>query len=143
MSCGTPGTHGFAPVLDSRARQIGVGQKMPGATDILKTVLTEEMAYRLLSAVAHAHNWALLQLGFRRSSTQPPLTADGVSTTTLEKSAGSVQGYRFLALLAAKSFGLPLWYECLYLGWEKDRLTAILESVYDQMHTMPAVRFWR
>jgi hypothetical protein len=29
-------THGFVPVLDGRRRRIGVGQKMPGATDTLR-----------------------------------------------------------------------------------------------------------
>ena len=117
--------HGFAPVLDVKGRRIGVGQKMSGATDIIKTVLDEEMAYRLLSAVAHHHNWAILQLGFKRSSAQLPQTPDGVNTTALEKSAGSVQGYMFLTVRAAKALAVPLWNKCLFFGWDKDRLARL------------------
>jgi hypothetical protein len=136
-------THGFVPVLDGRRRRIGVGQKMPGATDIIKIVLDEDSAYRLLSSVAHAHNWALLQLGFKRLSAPQFQTAGGVNTTAIEKSAGTVEGYQFLAVLAAKSLALPLWYQCLYDGWNKVRLVTVLDSVYDQMNASPAARFWR
>jgi hypothetical protein len=41
--------------------------------------------------------------------------------------------YTFLGLRAAKALALPLWRKCLYLGWDKNRLVTVLESVYDDM----------
>jgi hypothetical protein len=135
------GTQGFAPALDNKSKCIGIGQKMPGATDIIKSVLDEEMAYRLMSAVAHHHNWALLQLGFRPSAVHIP--GDQSNSTLIEKSAGKVQSYGFLAVRAAKALALPLWRKCLYFGWDRARLVGVLESIYDHMGMQPTMRFWR
>lgn len=134
---------GFVTVTDRTGRRTGVAQRMPSATDMIKAILDEEVAYRLLSAVAHAHVWAIQRLGFKAAAIQPAQPADGVQLTAMEKSSGSVEGYNFLVQRAAKSLALPLWNQCLYFGWQKDRLAGLLESVYDQMQALAAVRFWR
>ena len=45
---------------------------MPSATEVIKLMLDEEVMYRILSAVAHGHNWAIrwpeLQACARRRS---------------------------------------------------------------------------
>ena len=48
--------------------------------------------------------------------------------------------YDFLGL---RMLALPLWNQCLYYGWEKARLTEVLESVYNEIKATAAVRFWR
>jgi hypothetical protein len=135
---------GFAPVTNRNGRRIGIAEQMPATTDMIKIVLDEERAYRLLSAVAHGHIWAIQQLGFKPATVQPAQTVvSGVPTTALEKYADNVSGYAFLALRAMKSLALPLWNQCLYFGWEIHQLAVLLESVYDQVHVQPALRFWR
>lgn len=134
---------GFPTVADQRGRQIGIAERMPSATEIIKTMLDEECAYRLLSAVAHGHVWAILRLGFEPLGIQPSQCEDGPRITAIEKFAGSVEGYGYLVARAAKSLAFPLWHQCLYFGWDKVRLAETLEGVYDQMHGQPAIRFWR
>lgn len=134
---------GYSVVTDRNGRRIGVAERMPSATDIIKLMLDEEGAYRLLSATAHGHTWAIQQLGFRPAAVQPPAAADGVQVTAMEKSSGSVAGYAFLVLRAAKALARPLWNQCVYFGWDRARLAAVLESVYDEFAAQPALRFWR
>jgi hypothetical protein len=61
----------------------------------------------------------------------------------MEKSAGSVHGHALSVVRATKALAVPVWNQCLYFGWDKDRLIAVLESVYDQMNMQPVLRFWR
>lgn len=131
---------GFARLRGKKNQRTGIGEVMPSATDIIKQMLNEERMYRLLSAVAHGHTWAMQQLSFKQGERD---TTGGVVTTALAKHSGTVEGYFLLAIRAAKSLGLPVWNQCLYYGWDKDRLTKILESTYDEMEVSAAVRFWR
>jgi hypothetical protein len=131
---------GFARLRNRKGERNGIGQQMPSATDMIKRMLDEEKAYRLLSAVAHGHVWAIQQLGFTQGDVN---LTNGISTTALTKHSGTVEGYGFLVTRVMKSLGLPLWNQCLYYGWDMDRLNALLESVYDQLDGSPAIRFWR
>jgi hypothetical protein len=133
---------GFTRLRNKNNQRMGIGQVMPSATEIIKRMLDEEQAYRLLSAVAHGHTWALQQLGFRQGASRVSPT-DGVSTTELSKGSGTIEGYGYLTTLAAKSLGLPLWYQCVYFGWDQDRLLKLLESIYDQIKAKDGIRFWR
>lgn len=133
---------GFPRLRSKKAERTGIGQVMPSATEIIKTMLDEEQAYRLLSAVAHRHYCAIQQISF----TQVPDTrpqAGGVATTPFAKHAGTVKGYAYLSTRVAKAFGLPLWNQCLYYGWDRNRLTRILETAYDGFHARDAIRFWK
>jgi hypothetical protein len=131
---------GFSQKTTRKGERIGIAKQMPSATDIIKQVLGEDLAYRMLSAVAHGHFWAIHQLSFSKGQ---PGVADGVAVVELMKSSGTLQGYAFLGLRAMKSLALPLWNQCLYYGWDKDRLTKLLESVYDEIKATDAIRFWR
>jgi hypothetical protein len=133
---------GFRPVTNRSGERVGIGQRMPSATEMIKMMLDEDLAYRLLSAVAHGHFWAIQQLGFKEVLEPQPPTASALAKS-FEKHSGTVQGYTFLAMRALKSLALPLWNQCLYYGWDKERLAAVLESVYDQLHATQEVRFWR
>jgi len=134
---------GLPIIRDRNGKRIGIAERMPSATDIIKLVLDEECAYRLLSAVAHGHTWAMQQLGFTQAAVQPSQPSDGARTVAMEKSAGSSQMHAFSVVRAAKALAVPVWNQCLYFGWDKDRLAIVLESVYDQMSIQPALRFWR
>ncbi len=50
---------GFSRVENQRGERIGIAQQMPSITELVNQNLGEEETYRLLSAVAHAHPWAL------------------------------------------------------------------------------------
>ena len=134
---------GFRVISDRNGIRKGIAEQMPSATNIIKMMLDEEWAYRLLSAVAHGHNWALLDLGFTQAAVQPPQPSDGALTVAMEKSAGGILMHAFSVKRATKALAVPVWNKCLYFGWDKDQLAAILESVYDQMSMQPATRFWR
>jgi hypothetical protein len=73
---------GFPPLKNKNGERIGIAQRMPSATEMIKTMLDEELAYRLLSTVAYRHFWAINRLGFKAVvPTAPPTTA--VPTTAL------------------------------------------------------------
>lgn len=55
---------GFEKVNDSKGKRIGIGQKMPSVTQIVIDMLDKEENYRILSAMVHAHPWALQHFGF-------------------------------------------------------------------------------
>jgi hypothetical protein len=46
---------GFPVIRDRNGKRIGIAERTPTATEIIKLMLNEECAYRALSAVAHAH----------------------------------------------------------------------------------------
>src|SRR5207249_6130508 len=81
---------GFPSLKDKKGERIGISQPMPSATAMIKTMLDEELAYRLLSAVAHGHFWAIHQLGFRAVVPTAPPTS-GVPMTAIEKHSGNIQ----------------------------------------------------
>lgn len=134
---------GFQAITNKKGERIGIAEKMPSATGIIKMMLDEECAYRVLSAVAHGHAWAMQQFGYKQAPVQPPQPGDCDRTVVMEKSAGDILMHELSVAAATKAYAVPVWNQCLYYGWDKDRLVAILESVYDQMSMQPATRFWR
>jgi hypothetical protein len=129
-------------VLDKKGKRIGLVQKMPTATEMIGMILNEERAYRLLSAVAHGHNWALLPLGFKRvQGAGGQANIGGVTTTVFDKT-DSLRGFAYLGVRAARAFGIPLWNQCRYFGWYEARLLAIFKKSFDRLHATDAVRFW-
>ena len=56
---------GYPPIVNKKGKQLGIGQKMPSATEVVKLMLDEEEMYRLLSAVTHGHGWAIRGLGLQ------------------------------------------------------------------------------
>lgn len=134
---------GYPRLMDPNRRRTGIGQRMPSATEVIKLALDEEAMYRLLSAVAHGHHWAISRLGFKL--TAEPASGPrigGVRVGVLEK-AVSVDGMAYLGLGAAKALARPLWNQCRYFGWDEAWLARIFDHVFDQLRATPAVRFWR
>lgn len=134
---------GYSTVLDHKGKRIGIAERTLPATEVIKLMLKEEVGYRALSGVAHAHFWAIQTVGFRPAAVQPPPTGDGARTVAMEKSAGSGHGHAFTVVRATKALAIPVWNQCVYFGWDQDRLAMLLESIYDDMGMTPAMRFWR
>lgn len=124
---------GFSVVRDSKSKRIGIAERALSATEIIKLMLDEDVAYRALSGVSHAHVWAMQPVGFMRAAVQPPQPQDGARTVAMEKSAGSGHVHAFSVVRATKAIAIPVWNQCLYFGWDRDRLVRLLESIYDDM----------
>jgi hypothetical protein len=134
---------GYHPVVNRKGERIGAGTKMPSVTDIIRDVFGEEGLYRLLSAVAHGHFWAISSLGFALDVSQ-----DTTSTSTSHHLKGmakelNLKGMRMLAFQSALALARVAWYQCLYLGWDQHSMIALLEASFDDLSANDEVRFWR
>jgi hypothetical protein len=127
---------GYSPIVDRKGRKIGAGIKMPPMTELIRSVLDEEVMYRLLSAVAHAHFWAIHQLSFQRVSPGP------AGFQAMQKSPNPT-GMMYLSLGALRAFSRAVWKMCLYCGWDRRLLDAVLTRAFDAIGATPHVRFWR
>lgn len=68
---------GLNRIVDARGKRIGVGIRLPSATDCIAAQLNMEFEFRVFSSMAHVHPSALAMLGFA--------AADPVVPTVLEK----------------------------------------------------------
>lgn len=134
---------GFERLVDGRGKRTGIAQVMPSATEVMRLMLDEEVAYRLLSAVAHGHHWALQHTSFRLATDHeiPPFP-EGQEVKALEK-AVHPNGVAYLALTAARTFARPAWYLCVYYGWNRELLAEILNRAYDLLRAKEQIRFWQ
>jgi hypothetical protein len=130
---------GFGNLADKNGRRIGIGQRMPGATELIGRMLGEGFAYRLLSGIAHGHFWATQQFGFRPAGAAPEPSREAKS---LEKHL-AFEHAAFLCMKAARSFSLPVWFEHRLLGWDDSRLIPLFERVADAVRLAEEGRFWR
>lgn len=133
---------GFPPVQNTGGQRIGIGQVMPGATEIIRRVLNEEPAYRLLSAVANAHHWALMRINFLVAPGSTAVDLGGFKAHRLEKVVNA-QALGYLGARVLFAFIRPLWNQCQYFGWDRLKLEEIVETAADKMHLKGEPRFWR
>ena len=134
---------GYSTVLDRNGRRIGIGERMPGATDIIGDQLDDESTYRLLSAVAHGQHWAVRQLGFHSvDSNDNPDSVGNVPTQAFERTV-NVNGIAFLGLHGALAFAHTLWNQYHYFGWNPDSIEELFERTFDRLSFNDSMRFWR
>ena len=134
---------GYPKITNSKNKRIGIGRQMPGATQIIGLMLNEEEMYRLLSAVAHGHSWAYIQLGYKPvASTGDQSEIAGVDVQIMEKTV-LVPGMAYLGLGATKAIARPIWYFWRYMGWEIAPLIELFEHVFDRLQANDNSRFWR
>jgi len=114
-------------------RRLGVGPRMPSMTDVIARTLDQEATYRILSAMAHGHTWALVRLGFEAPNHSEP--------TEIGK-ALSPDSAAVLLMTAADSLALPVWSEACLHGHDLGRLTRILERSYGDMGLNETRHFW-
>jgi hypothetical protein len=134
---------GFAPLINRHGERIGVGMQMPSVTELIRDQLHEEALYRLLSAVAHGHFWAINRLGFAMNPAQDstsPITGHTLRGMSKEP---NVIGMRVLVAESALALSRVAWYQTLYLGWDRPSMETILESGFDGIGANDVVRFWR
>ena len=111
---------GFDKVTDINGKRIGVGQKMPSVTEIVIRMLNKEQDYRLLSAMVHAHPWALQLYGFIKTD-QDQMIFGNVKGAYFEKHI-SADSIFFMYKLCDKSLSgafnelQPFWLGCKTIG---------------------------
>lgn len=124
---------GYETVLDKNDKRIGIAQRMPSATDCIAETLDEAALYRTLSAMAHAHPWAVTQLGFHASDSNKP--------SSLAKAMNS-DAAAHLLITAANMLAKPVWAKTSLFGHNLDYLAEILERRYREMGLGRNGYFW-
>ena len=115
---------------------------MPKATDIIRIMLDQEKHYRLLSAVAHGHQWAVIQLTLSPTADQSKVAFENVSTTRFEKVV-KPEGIAVLGLRAFRAISRSLWNQAEYFGWNMLALDELLDNTADKLKMNTHHRFWR
>ena len=134
---------GYPRIQNSKGKRMGIARRMPGATEIIKLVLDEEKMYRLLSAVAHGHSWAILPLGFKpKNAGADAANIADIGVKWFEKQV-FVKGMAYLGLRSTKAFAKALWHLWCYMGWDRAPLIVLLDNVFDQLQAKACTRFWR
>lgn len=122
---------GFDPIHDKKGRRISVGTRFPKLTELIGQELDQEKAYRLLSAAAHSHMWALVQFSFnqvpgdRDDQTRPGHRA-------LEK-ALSTRAWVYLCVEAISAFAMVHRRRFSYLGWDVTALDMLLRELFNDL----------
>jgi hypothetical protein len=124
---------GYPPIANKSGRRDGIGQRMPTITKLVGDTLGEEKLYRILSAMAHGHVWALMQLGFQAPEAGKP--------TLLKKTMNS-DAAAVLLMTAADVLAKPLWAEARLFGYDLQRLKALLDRGYREMGLNETRHFW-
>jgi hypothetical protein len=117
---------GYAQVTNKKGDRTGIGQNMPSVTEIIGATLNAEGPYRLASAMAHGHNWAISQLGFRR--------ADDGDRLLLEKHLNPIS-VAYLCVGGANAFAKPVWQKFRLFGWDTKDLEGVFNAVFADLRS--------
>jgi len=130
---------GYPRVLNKLNKIDGIAIRLPSITELIGITLDRETDYRLLSAIAHGHHWAIQQVGFK----QIDVTDDkGQVTTALEKHVHP-NFVIYAGHIAVTSFARVLWYLWRLHGWNLKEIADLLDGTYKKLHYNPELRFWR
>ena len=133
---------GFAPIVNKNGKRTGIGESMPSATGVIKLMLDEEFMYRLLSAVTHGHNWALMDLALTRAPEGGPSPDVGGGPVNMFEKTSRVDYLALFGLTMTSAFAKPVWHQCNYAGWDKERLIGVLDNTFNKLGAAPTERFW-
>jgi len=129
---------GMDRLRDRKGKRMGIGMPMPSVTELITSVFHDEPSYRLQSAMAHGHHWALQQLGYRVHEND-----DGKSDYVMLTKHISAAAAGHLCTRAVRAFAKPAWYRSCRNGWDAQRIREILELAYNDMLINERERFWR
>jgi hypothetical protein len=113
-------TLGIPSHYDKHGNLAYIGAKMPAMTELSATVLKDELAYRLLSAVLHGHSWALQQAGF--------VKVKSGSHLYLERSIQPL-AILYLSSRAVHAFIRPVLAKAVLYGWDARQCAALADSI--------------
>jgi len=101
---------------------------MPSATDVIRDMLKMEPIYRLLSAVAHGHHWAIIHLSYAKAQSQEVVTNPvGIKMATIEKNL-TIEAIGRLAEIAAGAFNAAVVTHFTYVGVD----TTPVKTLHDE-----------
>lgn len=116
---------GYTPLVDN-GKRTGIGQVMPSTAEIIGATLNEEGTYRLSSAMAHTHQWAVSQIGFHR--------VHGDSLLLREKHLHPVFA-AYLCVKGANAFAKPVWQKFCLFGWDTKELKEVFDSAFTNLRS--------
>jgi hypothetical protein len=132
---------GFSKVIDKYGKRNGIAQQMPFITDLIRQTLDEEGTYRLLSAMAHGHNWAVQKLSFRRVASENPIFANDAEVNLFEKNIDPT-AILFLCNKAFICHAKSEWFRFQLFGWDQKQLQEIMEITSTSLQINPENHFW-
>lgn len=117
---------GYEAIKNRKGQRNGIGQVMPSVTSIVGEALGEEVTYRILSAVTHAHHWAVHRLNFDLLPMDDPAVNPSVIAPGLRalKKAAKPVCFGYLADQAMKAFTTPVLYKTRLFGGDYALLVA-------------------
>jgi hypothetical protein len=83
---------GYPPVVDSKGKRKGICQRMSNATDMIEETLGLGNKYRMLSAVAHGHWWAIMGIPVHRDGGLESVPLHGLERDPLRRGARRLRG---------------------------------------------------
>lgn len=116
----------------------GIGIKMPGATEMIRDVLGLDENYRLLSGIAHGHQWAR-QIMYKQTG---PAQVAGTQGVLLTKTL-STESFMLIIHSGFLALTKLLWNRSCFWGTDKDQLEELVENAADQLQIKLQNRFWR
>jgi len=129
-----------------KSKPEGKSRLMPSVTEIVGNIPGKDQAYRLLSAIAHGHFWALHRQSFGPieseqlravSSKGPPDRTEILHTKRL-----SAQSVAYLSCELLDSFLAILWNKFKLYGCDTNRLVVTFRQSYERMGVQPSVGFY-
>jgi len=132
---------GYDRVLSKNDNRIGIAIQMPPLTDIVRDTLNAESVYRYLSAITHAHHWAIRQVGFQEVDEKRVGITTLPNTRIMEKGllASSVVD---LCQSATIFLSIPLWQKSCLFGWDLVQLDRLYTSIFKSMSIREAHHRW-
>lgn len=128
------------PRVPPVGKRMGLCEEMPHATAIIESVLGEGNMYRLMSAVAHGHFWAIHKIGY--TATGDNAEVGGVTMATFDRTI-DFNGLGLLGHIAMKALATPVWNLAHYFGWNVLKVEEIFENTADKLIVKEELRFWR
>lgn len=116
----------------------GIGIKMPGATEMIRDVLGLDEIYRMLSGIAHGHQWAR-QIIYKQTG---PAQVAGTQGVLLTKTL-STESFMLITHSGFLALTKLLWNRSRFWGINTDPLEELVENAADQLQIEIQKRFWR
>jgi len=123
---------GFPKIIDRNNKRIGAGQKMLPITQIVIEMLDKEQNYRLLSAMVHAHPWALQHFGFIQTHTDQ-MIFENVKGAYFEKHI-SLDSINFLCVETIQCIFQALKTNFELFGWDFKPIALAAKIAIDKIH---------
>ena len=117
---------GYKKILDKNGKRNGIGQVMPSITDIVTKMLKKEKDYRLLSAMVHAHPWALQNFGFIKAQDNQ-MILENVKGAYFEKHI-SPDSIFFLCITSVTSLSQALLMNFSLFGYDTKPLAMVIDN---------------